>query len=703
MTDRYRLGVDIGGTFTDAILVNESTGETRTGKVPSTPSDPSIGFLQVVDRMLREGSVAPGAVRYLVHGTTVATNAIIEGQLARTAFVTTEGFRDLLEIQTGIRPILYDLQFKKLSPLVPRYLSFGVPERLDAQGGVLVPLDEEAVRRVAERLDAEGVQSVAVCLLHSYLNPMHESRIGSILREMLPSALVSLSSEVAPEFREYFRASTTVINAGIRPVVARYLESIEARIRESGVSAELLVMQSNGGVLSFEVAAERPVFMVESGPAAGVIAAAHLGNALGHPNVISFDMGGTTAKTGLIEDGTPRVTKDYEVGGTAAATEHGSRGSGYPIRTPVIDLVEIGAGGGSIAWIDSGGILRVGPQSAGADPGPVCYGKGGSEPTITDANLVLGRISPDYFLGGEMKLDVESARRAIGERCADPLGMDVIEVALGIVEIANTAMVNAMRRISVQRGYDPRDFLLVAFGGAGPVHANRLAAELEIPTALIPMSPGTASAMGLLVTDIEHDYSVSLIRRADQLDAAAAEESFAQLRAQGETALRRDSIPGEEMTFLYQADMRYVGQSYELTVPVPRGDLSLAGLAAVLGSFHETHERTYGFQADDEPVEFVALRLNAVGRISRPRMRESSAAGRDADQALGSTRPAYFAESGGFVDCSIYDRYRLPPGSVVHGPAIVEEIDSTTVIHPGYCAEVDRFGNLYLRRDSDGR
>ena len=703
MTDRYRLGVDIGGTFTDAILVNESTGETRTGKVPSTPSDPSIGFLHVVDRMLREGSVAPGAVRYLVHGTTVATNAIIEGRLARTGFVTTEGFRDLLEIQTGIRPILYDLQFQKLPPLVPRYLSFGVPERLDAQGGVLVPLDEEAVRGVAERLEAEEVQSVAVCLLHSYLNPMHERRIGSILREMLPSALVSLSSEVAPEFREYFRASTTVINAGIRPVVARYLESIEARIRESGVSAELLVMQSNGGVLSFEVAAERPVFMVESGPAAGVIAAAHLGNALGHPNVISFDMGGTTAKTGLIENGTPRVTKDYEVGGTAAATEHGSRGSGYPIRTPVIDLVEIGAGGGSIAWIDSGGILRVGPQSAGADPGPVCYGKGGSEPTITDANLVLGRISPDYFLGGEMRLDVEGARRAIRKRCADPLGMDVIEVALGIVEIANTAMVNALRRISVQRGYDPRDFVLVAFGGAGPVHANRLAAELEIPTALVPMSPGTASAMGLLVTDIEHDYSVSLIRRADRLDAAAAEESFARLRAQGETALARESIPEEDMAFLYQADMRYVGQSYELTVPVPGGDLGGAGLAAVLGSFHDTHERTYGFRADDEPVEFVALRLNAIGRISRPRMRESTAAGNGADQALGSTRPAYFAESVGFVDCSIYDRYRLPPGSVVRGPAIVEEVDSTTVIHPGYCAEVDRFGNLYLRRDSDGR
>ena len=698
MIDQYRLGVDVGGTFTDAILVNESTGETRTGKVPSTPRDPSIGFLNVVRRMLEQGAVAADSVRYLVHGTTVATNAIIEGELARTGFVTTEGFRDLLEIQTGIRPVLYDLQFEKLTPLVPRHLAFGVPERLDYRGEVLVPLDEEAVRRVGEQLRREGVESVAVCLLHSYINPVHEKRVGEILREVLPSALVSLSSEVAPEFREYFRASTTVINAGIRPVVGAYLEKIQTRMRESGVAGELLVMQSSGGVLTFDAASERPVFMVESGPAAGVIAATHLGSALGYQNVMSFDMGGTTAKTGLIENGTPRVTKDYEVGGTAGATEHGARGSGYPIRTPVIDLVEIGAGGGSIAWIDSGGALRVGPQSAGADPGPVCYGQGGTEPTITDANLVLGRIAPDYFLGGEMELDVEGARRAVRETCADPLGLDVVEVALGIVEIANTAMVNALRRISVQRGHDPRDFVLVAFGGAGPVHANRLAAELEIPTAVVPMSPGTTSAMGLLVTDIKHDYSVALIQRADQLDPKAASQSFEHLKAQGETALAREDIPSEDMTFVYEADMRYVGQSYELTIPLPDGELGATALPGILRRFHSEHERAYGFQASDEPVEFVALRLGAIGRIARPQMREIPQDGRDVASALKTTRPAYFEESGGFVDCSIYDRYRLEPGCEVQGPAIVEEVDSTTVIHPGYRAVVDKFGNLYLQK-----
>ena len=698
MTDQYRLGVDVGGTFTDAILLNESTGEVRTGKVPSTPSDPSDGFLRVVHRMLEQDMVAPDTVQYLVHGTTVATNAIIEGNLSRTAFIATEGFRDLLEIQTGVRPVLYDLQFEKLRPLVPRYLCFGVPERLDFRGDVLIPLDEDAVRRVAEQLRNEGVESVAVCLLHSYVNPDHEKRIGDILQQTLPSVLVSLSSEVAPEFREYFRASTTVINAAVRPVVSRYLENIQDRVRASGVSGELLVMQSSGGVLTFEAAIERPVFMVESGPAAGVIAASYLGNSLGRENVISFDMGGTTAKAGLIENGTPRVTKDYEVGGTAGATEHGSRGSGYPIRTPVIDLVEIGAGGGSIAWIDSGGILRVGPHSAGADPGPVCYGQGGTEPTITDANLVLGRLSADYFLGGDMELDVEGARRAIGEKCAERLGMGVMEVALGIVEIANSAMVSALRQVSVQRGHDPRDFLLVAFGGAGPVHANRLAAELEIPTVLVPPSPGTTSAMGLLVTDIKHDYSVALIQRAGYLDFGTACESFQRMKIEGESALAREGVGPDEMVFLYQADMRYVGQSYELTIPLPDGGLAPEKLTGVIDRFHLEHERAYGFKADDEPVEFVALRLSAIGSISRPRAREISSCSRGLAAALKPCRAVYFAESGGLVECRVYDRYQLQPDFEVRGPAIVEEVDSTTVIHPGYGAVVDRFGNLFLRR-----
>ena len=413
-----------------------------------------------------------------------------------------------------MRPSLYDTQFEKAKPLVPRDRAVTVAERLGPAGEVLRPLEDDSVRAAAAILRREEVESVAVCLLHAYVNPEHEQRVGAILAEELPGVPVSLSAEVAPEFREYLRASTTVINAVIRPVVERYLERIESRLADAGVQAKLLVMQSSGGVFSSEAARTRPVFMVESGPAAGVIASAYLGETLGRPDILSFDMGGTTAKVGLIQGGQPSVTKNYNVGGHAGAGIGGMSLSGYPVRTPVVDLVEIGAGGGSIAWVDSGGLLRVGPQSAGADPGPVCYRRGGTEPTVTDANVVLGRLNPDYFLGGEIGLDVEGARRAIEERCAKPLGLDVTEAANGIVEIANAAMVNALHLISVQRGYDPRDFVLFGFGGAGPVHANALARDAEMPTLLIPRSPGIFSATGLLTTDLKLDTAVTVMRRA---------------------------------------------------------------------------------------------------------------------------------------------------------------------------------------------
>ena len=485
-----RLAIDIGGTFTDATLIDEETGAVSIAKVLSTPADPSLGFMAAAERILAESDVAAADVHFVVHATTVATNAIIEGTIARGGFVTTEGFRDLLEIQRQTRPTLYDTRFEKTPPLVPRDRAFGVRERLGPGGEVLTPLDEPSVRDVAAALRDARVESVAVCLLHSYVDPAHERRVGEILAEELPGVPISLSSDVAPEFREYLRASTTVINAAIRPVVARYLENIERRLADAGVSAELLVMQSSGGVFGAGAAARKPVFMVESGPAAGVIASANLGSVIGTDDVISFDMGGTTAKVGLIQGGTPSVTKDYSVGSHASAGVGGLSLSGYPVRTPVIDLVEIGAGGGSIAWVDSGGMLRVGPRSAGADPGPVCYRQGGTEPTVTDANVVLGRLNPAYFLGGEIALDVEGARRAIAERCAEPLGLDAVEAANGIVEIANAAMVNALHLISVQRGYDPRDFVLVGFGGAGPVHANAIQRDCEMPTLVDPAGAG---------------------------------------------------------------------------------------------------------------------------------------------------------------------------------------------------------------------
>ena len=706
---RYRIGVDVGGPFTDGILVDEHSGETRIAKVPSTPGDPSVSFLAAVERILHEAGIEASDAGYLVHGTTVATNAIIEGKLAPTGFITTEGFRDMLEIQRQIRPSLYDLLFEKPRPLAPRYLCFGIPERLDAAGAVVTPLDEEAVAAAARQLKHEGVEAIAVCYLHAYLNPAHENRTREIVHEAFPEAVVSLSSEVAPEFREYFRASTTLINAGVRPVVERYLSSIEVRLRDSGLKGQLLVMQSSGGVLTFEAASTKPVFMVESGPAAGVIVSAHLGDLLGFDNILSLDMGGTTAKTGLVEGGTPSITKEYEVG-TAARAEHGAKGAGYPIRTPVIDLVEIGAGGGSIAWVDSGGVLRVGPRSAGADPAPACYGKGGTEPTITDANLVLGRLDADHFLGGAMRLDEAAAWHAIKERCADPLGLDVVEVALGIVEIANNSMVSALRRISVQRGHDPRDFVLVAFGGAGPAHANRLAAELDVPTVLVPMSPGTASAMGLLVTDIKHDYSVTLIQPADALDLEQVDRIYREMRERGRRALLGEGTGHASIGFERLADMRYVGQSYELSIPFGEGRKEDV-LDGMLEAFHAEHERAYGFSAPGEPVEFVTLRLTAVGNIVKPKLRElpssggsgSGGGGVDASAALRTVRQIFFAEAGGFVDCPSYDRYRLPARGVVEGPAIVEEMDSTTVIHPGFRAEVDQYGNLLIRAGRQAR
>ena len=690
----FRLGVDIGGTFTDATLVDEASGRVHICKLSSTPADPSEGFLRITSRILDQAGVPPGAVSYVVHGTTVATNSIIEGRLAPTGFVTTEGFRDLLEIQRQIRASLYDVHFEKPPPLVPRHRCFGVPERLDATGEVVRPLDEPALRETAGRLRDEGVESIAVCFLHSYVNPAHEQRAGEILREQFGAEAVSLSCEVAPDFREYFRASTTVINAGIRPAVARYLERIETRLREAGLQAPLLLMQSSGGVYSFRAAAEKPVFMVESGPAAGVIAAAALGERLGRRDLISFDMGGTTAKAGLVQDGAPGLTKEYEVGSAAVSGEHGAKGGGYPIRSSVIDLVEIGAGGGSIAWIDRGGALRVGPRSAGADPGPACYGAGGREPTITDANLVLGRLDPGYFLGGEIRLDVEAAERAVREGCAEPLGLETVEAARGIVEIANAAMAGALRRISIQRGYDPRDFTLVAFGGAGPVHGNRLARELEIPELLVPPSPGTFSAMGLLATDLRHDFNATHLEPLAPAGAQRLASALETLETQGRRALAADGVDPARMGFVRQLDLRYVGQSYELGVEVDDAGFPAEEVRRLAGRFHEEHERAYGFKAPEEPVEVVTIRLSAVGEISRPELRRLEA---DAGSGPAGSRPVYFEEAGGFADCPVYERSGLGAGARICGPAVVQELDSTTLMHPGYRADVDEFGNLLIR------
>jgi N-methylhydantoinase A len=694
--------VDIGGAFTDGTLVDSVTGKVTTSKVLTTPEDPAEGFIAAVQKLLDiDGNIAPDAIEHVVHATTVSTNAIIEGKTAKTAFVTTEGFRDMLEIARKIRPSLYDLQFEKPLPLVPRQLCFEVPERLNAKGQIVTPLDEKALAEVVERIAESGVEAVAVCLLHSYRNPDHERRIGAAIAARLPKVIISLSADVVPEFREYLRASTTVINSAVAPIVSTYLKSITEKLHTIDITSELLVMQSSGGVYPASAATENPVFMVESGPAAGAVAAAHLGSALGHSAVISFDMGGTTAKASLIRGGQPNVTKDYNVGGSAQAGAGAFGGaSGYPIRTPLVDLVEIGAGGGSIAWVDSGGALRVGPQSAGADPGPVYYDLGGTEPTITDANLVLGRLDPDYFTGGDMTLNLELASETIRTQCADPLGLLIDEAAHGIVEIANTAMVNALRLVSVQRGHDPRDFMLVGFGGAGPAHAVRLAEQAGITRVLIPLGPGTASALGLLVTDVRMEGSATVIARADETGLSLISNEFEHLQTAGREAHRVATSASGDPIFERAIEMRYWDQSFELSIPAPESSvIDDAWMNELTESFHEAHETAYGFRANDEPVELVNLRLTTIGKIERPEMHKLEITGSDASVASKGKRAVYFSENTGqkgIIETIVYDRAKLPAGAVFSGPAIIEEPDCTTVIHPAWTATVDEYGNLEI-------
>jgi N-methylhydantoinase A len=690
-----RIGIDIGGTFTDAALVDGETGAIRVVKVLTTPEDPAQGFMVALERGLAECQAGGGDVAAVVHATTVATNAIIEGKTARVGMLVTRGFRDILEIGRQIRSRLYDVHLQKPAPLVPRRLSLEVSERLDHEGRVLQPLDLEEVRRAARRLREEGVEAVVVCLLHSYLNAAHERAVAEVVRKELPATYLSVSSDVCPEYREYLRASTTAVNAAVMPIVSRYVDALESRLKALGATAPFYVMQSNGGVMTSASAKARPVYMVESGPAAGVIAAGAIATPYGYRNVMSFDMGGTTAKVGLIQDGQLRLSTEIEVGAQAVTPLGEGRGGGYPVRTPVIDLVEVGAGGGSEAWIDAGGALRVGPRSAGARPGPACYGRGGATPTITDANLVLGRLNPTFFLGGEMVLDTEAARRAIAERVAAPLGLEAQAAAAGIVEIANAHMIGAMRLVSVQRGYDPRQFVLVAFGGAGPLHANALARELGIPAVLVPPNPGIASAVGMLMTDIRHEFVTTRRLRVDALTPAALESLFADFLAEGAARLDRDGVPAADRRMLRSVDLRYHGQSFELSIAVPPGALTTADVARLRTEFDAAHERAYGYAAPEDAVELVNVRLAAIGVTPRPRRAPLAEGGRDATAAVKGQREIWFDNS--WRTTSILDRTKLLRGNVIPGPAIIEEHDASTLVHPGWEATVDEHANLLLR------
>jgi N-methylhydantoinase A len=692
------MGIDVGGTFTDGVLLDEARGTVSIVKVPSTPADSSVGFLHAVDRIIERYNIDPAAVDFLVHGTTVATNSVIEGKIAKTALVTTKGFRDILEIAFQIRPRLYDVFVEKPKPLVPRRYCFEIEERLDANGNVLTPLREEDVDRVIGELRDEAIESVVICFLHSYANNQHEKAVAQRIQEQLPKIYVTVSSEICNEFREYTRASTAVINGSIIPIVGRYLDRIETGLRQRKIRVDCHLMQSSGGIVDSQMARVKPAFIVESGPAAGVIVAQYIGGLTGHRDLLALDIGGTTAKIGTILDGHPRITRELEVGAAAFARSTAKRANGYPLRTPSIDLVEIGAGGGSIAWIDSGGILRVGPESAGASPGPACYPEGGSLPTLTDANVVLGRLNPEYFLGGEMKLNKEAAVTAIKGHCAEKVKKSVVETAAGIIAVAVSNMVNAVRFITVERGYDPRDFSLVTTGGAGPLHGNLLARDLNIPRIIVPKNPGLASALGLLVTDVKQEISTT-VANIRKLDLKMIEGFFSELEQKVRTLLRTQNIAEKLIEIQTAADMRYARQSYELTIHFDLKRLKQKGFDYLNDLFHREHERAYGFAARDEEIKIVNLKAIGLGKIKKhvpPEIQQGSK--QPIKAALKEMREVHLDDTGASTRCAVYDREPLRCGNVIGGPAIIEEVDSTTVILPDYQGRVDRYGNLIVSK-----
>jgi N-methylhydantoinase A len=676
VSEEVRVGVDIGGTFTDVVAVRN--GEISVSKVPSTPDNPEQGVVDGLEASEAQAAYTPDQVDFFSHGTTVATNAVLEGTWADTALVTTEGFRDALEIGRQDRPDIYDFQAEKPEPIVPRDRRFTVPERLDERGRVLTELDEAAVRAVAADIDETDVDSVAVCLLFAFENDAHERRVAEILHEELPECSISRSSEVLPEIREYERSVTTSLNAALKPVMDRYVGNLEAEIAERGVGAALKLMQSNGGLIDAGAARGRPVNTLLSGPAGGVQGATHVAGRAGYDDLVTMDMGGTSCDVSLVQDGDPAVSTAVEVGD-------------YTVGVPMIDVHTVGSGGGSIAWVDKGDALRVGPRSAGADPGPICYGRGGTKPTTTDAHLLLGRIDPEGFLPEDRDVTLDDVREGFERELCDDLGMSPREAAQGVLDVANANMARALRVVSVERGHDPREFALVAFGGAGPLHAPTLAAELDIPTVLVPRTAGVLSAQGLLISDVAYDYSRSMVRPWNEVDPTRVAEFFADLRAAGDTELGNEGIPAERREFERVADLRYVGQSFDVSVPVPDGELDATALETVEERFHDAHEKRYGHADPGEPVELVTLRLRARGVVDAPDM-EPPATGGSAAEAVAEHRETAF--DGEQYDTPIYDRDRLPAGGAFDGPAVVEGAESTVVVRPKQSVSVLDDGTL---------
>ncbi len=692
----WRIGIDIGGTFTDVALVEEATGRTGIAKVLTTPPDFARGVIEGLRKGLADNAVDPADVTLLSHATTVVTNALLEKKGAKAGFVATRGFRDLLELRRSSRADLYDLFQDAPSVLIPRRHRFEITERIDAQGDAVTPLAEDEIPALIEAIRVAGLETVAVSFLFSFLNDSHERKVGAALRTALPDVGVFLSCEVLPEIREFERASTTAVCAYVAPLLAGYLKHLSNATAALGLPS-LYVMGSSGGVLDIAEALRMPAMVVESGPAAGVIAAALAGRQLGRPNLISFDMGGTTAKASVIVGHEVAVTAEYEVGG-AANSRRWMQGTGHPIRVPVIDLAEVSAGGGSVAWVDPGGSLKVGPHSAGADPGPAAYGAGGTRPTVTDADVVLGWLDREALLGGGLKIDLAAAEQAIATGVAERFGLSVRDAAARIIEVVNNNMAQALRIVSVERGNDPREFSLIAFGGAGPVHAVALAEELQIPEVIIPPAPGAFSALGLVATDLKRDYSQTLYADLGSVDPARVAAAFGAMERAGAAMLNGAGVPAERQALLRFADVRYRRQAYELTLqmdegPVDDGPVTRESLDRLAASFHDKHEQTYGHANRGETVQLVNLRLTALGKLADLKLSQPS----DAASARLRTRDVWFAATG-FAPAAVHWRNGLTAGTTITGPAIIEAFNSTTVVPPGWIGRVDDLGYILLTR-----
>ncbi|VFA91245.1 hydantoinase/oxoprolinase family protein [Nocardia farcinica] len=678
-----RVATDIGGTFTDLAYIDDN-GTLRLEKSSSTPGHFEIG----VDNVLGKAGIDAGCdVDAFIHGTTVVINALLERKGTTTALLTTAGFRDVLEIGRASRPDLYNFRYRKPEQFVPRHLRFDIDERCDQDGNEIRPLSEEECRRAAIAAREAGAKAIAISFLHAYANPAHERRCADLIRGIWPEAFITMSHECTQEWREYERTNTAVLNAYVQETATTYLDLLERGLDKREITKSLFVMQSNGGVVSFPHARDLPITLVESGPSAGVMAAARLGARSGRPDVITLDIGGTTAKTSLIDNGEVRITTDYIV-------DWSPERAGYPIKAPVVDIVEIGAGGGSIAWVDELGRLGLGPESAGADPGPACYARGGTRPTLTDANLVAGRIDPDYFLGGQMEVSLEHARAALAT-IAEPLGLTIEDAALGVIRLANAKMINAIKLVSVRRGYDPRDFHLMAFGGGGPVHAVALGAELRVKGVIIPPAPGNFSAVGMLLTNLRADWVRTRVLPVSGESADEVADLWRELENRAGEYFARENVDRSEVTLARAVDLRYEGQEHTVTLPIDAD----ATAEAILADFHRAHERAYTFSLE-VPVQFVNFHLTAHGPDNSSLEALHTSSGDVTEAAPKGHRMVLFDRTGQ-VRAEIYERRDLPTGVRIDGPVVIEEPASATVVEPGQHVLVDEWGNLVVEWNND--